>query len=954
MMKNIYSFLILFLPVFAFTQSWKAEAEAAIQEHRTATVKVNFEGIENTDVKVNLKMREHAFKWGTTVSITEVFDLEQRGFDKHSDHPYYNHFRHFNSVTPENAGKWKGWLNAATRAKYLEMAAWFNDIGIANRGHTTIWSSITRWNAVPGFVVNADSPEEIRLHIQQHIESQLPILESYGVYEMDLINELINEAEIVKNLLNLPPAQRPIEHAQWHKWAKAAAPEMDLVVNEYDLFQSGNDFYVRYVDYVQDMIAAGAPVDVVGMQGHFFGGMPNYEELKRRLDQVAVLGLPMSVTEFDMQGQSYDDMERVLYAVFSEPLVHGFSLWGAWDGRQWRNNAAMFREDWTLKASGQAWFDLVKEAWWTDETATLNSSSNFETNAFLGTYDLYVEVDGKVIARSFELDSENQEITINLNEEGYALPNATLNFENNKTTIFVNEPLRLSIDSDTPIEQVTFKDGDRILAVDSSEYIFSSTRAGTFDINAVIEFENGYRLETPIQSLEVSAANAAPVIQNIFPPTGSSLLQQANLDLFIDANDPNGDPIIATIYDENDNVLASSSIVPFYFSLNNLPLGSNTLRIRIEDDKFGFNERQLILNIIDPNSPNLTTAQPLAEDDDIEEKEDRSIDVTGDLDLGEKVTGIRFEFASIPAGAIIDSAFIQFSSQKADQTGACELIFRAEKETNARPFNSISNNISNRQLTQANTSWQVPDWVNIGDKNATQRSPDLSPIFTELVNLDDWSNQSPVNIIVGIGNSPSKRSAFSYDQSPDDAPELQVHYRINFDLAAPPAPDGLFYQTFGGGTGQLTWETPISEDILGYIIFVEGFENPIFVEDPTHLFLALEEGEEYVIQVQAIGAFGLKSPLSEPFIFRSDQSTNTDDFLDNNAFALFPNPANDQVFVQTEYLAFHLQLIDSQGKIIRESRNETQMDVSNLNAGLYFLRLWNSVITEVKHLIIAK
>ena len=188
------------------------------------------------------------------------------------------------------------------------------------------------------------------------------------MYELDLVNEFVNEAEIVKLVLDLPPGQRPKEHAQWYKWAKSAAPAIDLVANEYNLFQSGNNFHLTFVDYIRKMLAEGAPVDVIGMQGHFFGNMPSYQELKKRLSEVAVLGLPMVVTEFDMKGSSYTDMERVLYAVFSEPLVHGFTIWGAWDGKQWRNNAAMYNQDWTIKESGRAWLDLVKGTWWTDTT----------------------------------------------------------------------------------------------------------------------------------------------------------------------------------------------------------------------------------------------------------------------------------------------------------------------------------------------------------------------------------------------------------------------------------------------------------------------------------------------------------------------------------------------------------------------------------------------------------
>ncbi len=966
-MRHLLFLMMLLSPIFAYTQSWKVEAEVAIRAHRMARVKLNFAGVAPTDIKVNLKMREHAFKWGTIMNVSHILDLEQMGFDKNSNHPYFLHFRHFNSITPENAGKWKFWINATNKSKYLEMVDWFNSIGIQNRGHTTIWPSITRWNAVPDFVTRAMDVVEngvivktkatvIREHIRQHVESQLPVLEAYNIYELDLINELINEGEIVKNLLALSSSERPKEHAEWHKWARAAAPEVALIVNEYNLFQSGNNFHQNFVSYVQQMLAEGAPIDGVGMQGHFFGTMPNYEELKRRLREVAVLGLPMVVTEFDMQEGGYAEMERVLYAIFSEPLLRGFSFWGAWDGRHWRNNAPMFRTDWSLKASGQAWFDLVKKKWWTDTTQIISSNSSFEVAAFLGNYDVYVEVNGKIIAQQFELTKAGQEININLDQTGYVIPTATLNFQNDKNVIFINEPLELSITSNTAIKSVVFKDGDRILGVDTMAYIFSSTKAGIFPINAIVEFVNGYRLQTPLKTLQVSAANASPFIQKVFPASGSSLLQQERIEIFVEAIDPNNDPMVATILDEDNNILAMDNNAPFYLTLLNLPLGSNRLRLKIEDDRFGINEQRLILNIIDANSSNLAKAQPLKADDDIEENSNKSIDVEGDLDLGEKIVGIRFEFAAIPEQAIIDSAFIQFVNQKSEQTGMIELIFQAEKSTNASPFRNSNANLSNRLLTTAQTKWNVPDWLDLGARSQEQKSPDLKPILDELLAQMRWTNKSPINIIVNKGNGNSKRSAFSYDQSPIDAPQLNVYYRINFDLSAPPAPNGLFYQAFGGSSGQLSWETPVSEAMLAYVIFVEGFDNPILVEDPTHLFFDLEVGRTYTVQIQAIGAYGLKSPLSAPFTFVPDQTTvSTQEIWNSDEVILLPNPANKQFSIQSERGTFsQIQILDCQGRIVKKS-NEMLVDISDMPTGLYFVKIVSSEDKVViKKLIIHK
>jgi GH35 family endo-1,4-beta-xylanase len=963
-MRTLYVLFFVSLTSFAIAQNWKAAATEAIQQHRMAPVRILLEGDYEDSIRVQVKMREHAFKWGTTINIAEVTDLKQNGIHPSSDHPYYTHFRHFNSVTPENAGKWKGWLNPATRATYLEMATWLDSLDIANRGHTSIWSSVTRWNAVPDFVVNANAEvvngtvvriknEVIRDYIQMHLESQLPILAGYGVYELDLINELLNEGEIVRLLMELPTVERAAEHAQWHRWAKEAAPEVDLIVNEYNLFQSGNNFHERFVQYVRDMLAADAPIDGIGMQGHFFGPVPNYEELKRRLAEVAVLGLPMSVTEFDMEQDRYDDMERVLYAVFSEPLVSGFSFWGAWDGQQWRGNAPMFEEDWSLKPSGRAWFDLVKESWWTDTTLQISNTDQVSIDGFLGTYEVYLEKDGRVISQSFDLGSEGETLMLDLDEMGYLLPEARLELEGDRTTIFVNEPLQLTIDSNSPIEEIIFKDGDCILGIDSAAYVFSSQRAGTFQLNAEITFQNGYHLETTAIEVDVSSANSAPVIRDVFPSSGANLLQQEQIEVFVNADDSDNDPIEAMLLNSNGDTLAISSEAPFYFVLTDLLLGSNTLQLRVVDDRFGFDERTLLFNIINPTQSNLITARPLAADDDIEEKDDGTIDVEGDLDLGEKLTGIRFAFASIPPEAIVDSAFVQFSSQKAEQDGETRIRIQAEKSTNSNALNSARGNLAARQRTQAVVDWSPATWEGVGDKSDVQRTPDLSAVIVELLAQDGWTTSSPVHILADFEAGFSKRSAFSFDQSPADAPALQVHYRLAVDAAAPPAPDGLFYTSFGGNNGQLTWETPTTEDIQGYIIFIEGISNPIFVEDPSYLFFNLEEGQEYVVRIQAIGQLGLKSALSDAFVFQPDVTTSAYTISEAELY-VYPNPVTTQVFIHSERTDLQLRLFDRSGQEFAVTSRNNVVTVAHLPSGIYYLSIRQGEQRTVRQFVVQR
>jgi hypothetical protein len=70
-------------------------------------------------------------------------------------------------------------------------------------------------------------------------------------------------------------------------------------------------------------------------------------------------------------------------------------MWGFWDPRHWLGNSPLFRKDWSLKPSGQAWMDLVFNQWWTKVRTATNSEGACQTRGFLGDYSITAEHGGK-------------------------------------------------------------------------------------------------------------------------------------------------------------------------------------------------------------------------------------------------------------------------------------------------------------------------------------------------------------------------------------------------------------------------------------------------------------------------------------------------------------------------------------------------------------------------------
>ena len=874
--------LLLLLSTSAPAQSWKPAAETAIRQHRMAPLTVEVvdaNGNAVPEATIRIRMRESAFRWGSIVNMEEVFKLERAGYPIGSNHPYWNHLRQFNSIGAGNGGKWKQWLNLPNRAKYLEVMDWLNENDIGNRLHAPIWPSIRRWNAVPDTVLNAQATatqtraEVIREIVRGHLESYMPIIQNKQAYEVDLVNELIHEADLTTDLMGLTDIDDRIdEHTQWYKWAKAAGPEVDLIVNEYDLYQSGNDFHSRFVDYVTKMIERGAPVDGVGMQGHFFGPIPAYEELKKRLAEVAVLDLPMAVTEFDMVNNTYEEMERVLYSLFSEPLVNNFTVWGAWDGNQWRNNAPIYNLDWSLKPSGRAYFDLVKDRWRTDTTLVAGQDGPISLEAFRGTYDVYVEHEGQVTQAQTEVAEDGSSLRIVLGN-GYALPEGSLSIEGEPTVIYPDQPVTLTVTADADIEEVTFYDGVHIIGVDrEAPFELTITRTGgnvQVQPTAEVTYTSGYRQRLTGPDFTTSSANQAPRIREVFPASGATLLLRDDLGLTVEATDPNGDSLTALLLTESgDTLRATGTDDAFHFALAGLTLGSNRFTLVVQDDKFGSDRQEIVLNIVSTDSEQVATSFPLVDNDDIEEKDDGGIDVSGDLDLGEKVTGIRFEQAGIPAGATVDSAFVQFTSQKPDQTGPMTVALYAEKAVDPTRLTGSANNLTTRTPTETRVSWdEVPDWLVLDEQGPDQRTPDIAPMLRELVQQEGWNATRPVHFFVGKDDSVDKRSAFSVDLSEAQRPVLTVYYRAAIDTTAPLAPVSLAYQAGNVLGGTVTWRDPNpSERVLGYELELDGEPYPAVVRQRRFVFTDLAEGT-YTLRVRVVGELGILSPYSEIITF---------------------------------------------------------------------------------------
>jgi hypothetical protein len=135
--------------------------------------------------------------------------------------------------------------------------------------------------------------------------------------------------------------------------------------------------------------------------------------------------------------------------------------------------------------------------------------------------------------------------------------------------------------------------------------------------------------------------------------------------------------------------------------------------------------------------------------------------------------GIRFTGVSVPRGAQIVDAWVQFTVDECS-TGSASLRIRVNDVGNAAGF-SGSYDVSHRVASAASVVWSPADWVTVGEAGVNQRTPSLVSLVQGLVNRGDWV---PGNAMALLIDGSGWRTAESYDGHPTAAPLLHIEYRM--------------------------------------------------------------------------------------------------------------------------------------------------------------------------------
>ena len=390
---------------------WRKAALERIERIRKADLTVavtDADGKPVAGAEVAVAMRRHAFGFGAAINAG--------AFKPDTDTPDTLKYREmtqklFSRVVIENSFKWPGWENADRRRRVLWTLDWLRERGIEVRGHCLVWPS---WKHMPRDVQQLkDDKAALQKRILDHIREEVTATKG-RIVEWDVINEPFSNHDAMDVL------GREAMVA-WFQAAREADPAARLFINDYAILaRSGRDkrHQDHYFDTVKFLIDRGAPLDGIGLQSHFGGDLTPPPRLLAVLDRFATFGKALAVTEFDVNVK--DEELQAAYtrdfmtALFSHPAVNGILMWGFWEGRHWRPQAALFRRDWSVKPNGRVWQALVFDEWWTQVTAKTDADGRLTVRGFLGDYAVTVTAGERSKTVSLALPKDGASATVRL------------------------------------------------------------------------------------------------------------------------------------------------------------------------------------------------------------------------------------------------------------------------------------------------------------------------------------------------------------------------------------------------------------------------------------------------------------------------------------------------------------------------------------------------------------
>ena len=411
----------------AGTDTWRDDAQTRIESDRKSdvTVIVNDSSGQPLDgAVVRVRQNRHDFKFGSAIN---AFNSKLDPNGNANALKYQSEIKRlFNTVVLENSHKWPQMVFDRQRA--LDGADFATDNDLYLRGHNVIWPSRSNmpdsvWAEYDTRVAN-DGTASANAWLQSTIEARFDdVLNTFDgqIPEWDVANELYTNNDVQAVLGGTDPLGVDVVLG-WFQHIRDFDPNIKLAYNDYSIFtNNGGDVNHRAnFDFWLGELSNANLLDVIGIQSHFSdAGLTDMLVLEQLITSYNTqFGATIAITEFDLDSRDEqvqaDFLRDYMTMNFSQSGVSEFLHWGFWEGSHFQPDAALYRQDFSIKPNGQAYEDLVFGNWWTDVGGT-TEAGQFQTSAFLGDYDIEVQYEGQVYPATVSVDaSGTSSVTVNV------------------------------------------------------------------------------------------------------------------------------------------------------------------------------------------------------------------------------------------------------------------------------------------------------------------------------------------------------------------------------------------------------------------------------------------------------------------------------------------------------------------------------------------------------------
>ncbi|MEM7791695.1 MAG: endo-1,4-beta-xylanase [Verrucomicrobiota bacterium] len=412
-------------------------ADARIERYRKGSVTLNLYNEDRKPLpagtKISINMKQHAFHFGS--NATWLFNYDKGMINRFETLPelakrFETHFLDiFNYLTITCF--WSRYEPEPGKPKYEiteQTLAWAKKHKLATKVHPLAWN----WVPEPKWIQEMSSTEIIEAQLKRVRDFMGHFKGRIETYEV--LNEpsgWFRERAEGKKLI---AATRGVGFENFYKQlyqeAKRADPLAKLAVND---FQAVQEYKTTGID---PLLGAGPNgvdlVDIIGIQSHYhWRPRQPLKEIWDMAEMFKDYGKPIYFTELSIsegfkngarewvsnpqtEAKHIKDITSVYTTLFSHPNVEGIIYW--WPSDLYTLNGdpcGLLDKQNNPKPAYLALKKLIKEKWWTRESATLKENGKIEIRGFYGKYEVTVEMpNGAIQSTEFNLDKNVSQVDV--------------------------------------------------------------------------------------------------------------------------------------------------------------------------------------------------------------------------------------------------------------------------------------------------------------------------------------------------------------------------------------------------------------------------------------------------------------------------------------------------------------------------------------------------------------